>query len=59
MKNLNEMNLTELSSVELRNFQGGDTHVYFKDSQGFRWHYTYNDAGALTTVCVAQAMVIM
>ena len=58
MKNLNELNLTELSSLELRDFQGGDTHVYFKDDQGYTWHYTYSDAGSLTGICVSQGSVI-
>ena len=59
MKNLNEMNLTELSSLEQRDFQGGTEHVYYRDEYGYTWHYTYNDAGDLTGVCVSQASIIL
>ena len=59
MKNLNEMHLTELSSLELRNFQGGSTTVRFRDDQGYVWYYTYNDAGDLTGVCVTQVSIIL
>ncbi len=59
MKNLNEMNLTELSSLELRNFQGGIREtITYTDSKGYEWSYTY-DNDQLVMVCVVQKMTIM
>ena len=58
MKNLNEMNLTELSCFEIRNIQGGDEYVYYNDPHGYTWQYRYNDNGNLIGVCVYQSMQI-
>lgn len=59
MKNLNEMNLTELSSLEQRDFQGGDTYVYYTDTKGYVWTYRYDNADNLVGVCVTKTMAIM
>lgn len=59
MKNLEEINLEELSSWDKENIQGGDTVVSYTDSQGYSWHYYYNDAGNLTGVCCGQGMRIL
>ncbi len=56
--NLDQINLTELSSLEQREIQGGEEVVTFRDSQGYRWYYTYNDAGTLTNISVARAQCV-
>lgn len=59
MKILHQMNLTELSSLEQQEIQGGDTMVSYEDPKGYLWMYYYKSNGDLYKVTVTAIQCIM
>ena len=55
---MSQMNLSELTSSEKFEIQGGDSQVTYRDSQGYDWTYNYNDGGELTSITVSRQMCI-
>lgn len=53
------MNLTELSHNEMQTVEGGDSYVYFRDSQGYLWQYHYDNCDNLISACVTKSQTIM